>query len=379
MNQKDWTDLKKWLLVAGFTVVLFWALFNPERFWTLVGRVFSLFSPLIIAIGAAFVLNLLMKLFEERLFAPLNRRNPPGWARARRPLSLSLTFLTVGLAIVLLTGFLIPQLSRSIASLVANYDTYRGTLEAFVADLLQRYPMAQSIIDRVSENWADIAQRVGAFVTGYIPQFFSYTVQLTTGVFNLVTGIILSVYLLYNKEKNLRILKKMVFAYLPRRVADRAVEVAALVNRAFSSFIGGQITEAIILGVLCFIGMSLLRMPYPLLVSVLIGVTGLIPIFGAFMGTIPSAFLILMVDPPMAFWFIVFIIVLQQIESNIIYPRVVGSSIGLGGMWVLLALLFGGSLFGFMGMLLGAPTCAVVYALVRRAANRRLEERGIDL
>lgn len=379
MNKRDWVDLKKWLAVAGFSVVLFWALSHPDRFWLLVGRGFSLLSPMITAVGAAFVLNLLMKLFEERLFAPLNRRNPPGWARVRRPLSLSLTVLTVLLAIVLLIGFLIPQLSQSISSLVANYDTYRNTFTRMVADLLERYPMAQSIIQRVSENWADIAQKVGGLVTGYIPQFFSYTVQFTTGVVNLVTGLILSVYVLYNKEKNLRILKKLVFAYLPRQAADRAVEVAALVNRAFSSFIGGQITEAIILGVLCFIGMSVLRMPYPLLISVLIGATGLIPIFGALMGTIPSAFLILMVDPPMAFWFIVFIIVLQQVESNVIYPRVVGSSIGLGGMWVLLALLIGGSLFGFMGMLLGAPTCAVIYALVRRAVHRRLRERNIDL
>ena len=189
----------------------------------------------------------------------------------------------------------------------------------------------------------------------------------------------MSVYVLAKKEKLIRIMKQLIFAYTSKRTANRILDTGAQFNKSFQKFISGQITEAFILGVLVLIGMFIFNFPYAVLCSGIIAVTAIIPFFGAWLGAIPSAFIILMVDPPKVIWFIIFIIVLQQLEGNIIYPKVMGNSIGLDGLWVLVSLIVGGSLFGIGGMIVGIPAFAVIYAILARVTKRRLKERGIEI
>ena len=180
--------------------------------------------------------------------------------------------------------------------------------------------------------------------------------------------------MLLNKEDLQLGMKKVLYSFIRKSFADRVIRLGKISNEVFSSYIGGQFIEAIIIGVLCFIGMIILRMPYSLLISVLIAVTALIPIFGAFIGTIPSAFIILIIDPMKAIWFIIFIIVLQQVEGNLIYPKVVGGSIGLPPIWVMLAMIIGGNAFGFIGILLGIPIFSVVYKVFKEIVDKRLKK-----
>ena len=219
------------------------------------------------------------------------------------------------------------------------------------------------------------------FLTSYGQTLMDTTIGVTTSIFsaavNFVLALVFSLYVLAQKETLSRQVTKTMRALLPEKKAAWLMDLAALTNKTFSNFITGQLTEAVILGSLCFVGMVLFKMPYASVVSVLIGFTALIPIFGAFIGIIIGAFLILLISPVKAFWFVIFILVLQQIEGNLIYPRVVGKSVGLPGIWVLAAVTVGGNAFGLVGMLLSVPVCSVLYALLRQLVHGRLEKKGL--
>ena len=205
------------------------------------------------------------------------------------------------------------------------------------------------------------------------------TTNIVQGVVNVVIGLIVSIYLLSSKETLCRQVKRMTYAFLPRRVADECVAVCQLISQCFSNFVSGQLMEACILGLLCFIGMRIFRFEYAFLISLLVGVSAIVPVVGAFIGTIPAVFLLFLVEPMQAVWFIVFIVVLQQIEGNLIYPKVVGESVGLPPLWVLMGIVIGGGLGGILGMLLGVPLFTVVYKLLSQATQQRLERKKLKL
>ena len=380
MNEgKTKLEIRKYLLIATYTVVLYLLLTNLGTVVDFLSNLIRLLNPVIIGIAIAYILNILLRLYENKVFAPLNRRKLPLWDKMRRVVSMLLTYLTMLVFIVLLAWFILPQLVASITKLTANIPSNLEYATQLVNNLLERFGLEGDIWNRIAINWNEIMQTIGQVVGESLPYLLDITKKFTGSFINVVMGLMLSVYLLFSKEKIARIFKKLTYAFLPRAKADKTLEISTLTNKAFSGFIAGQLTEALILGVLCFVGMNLFSMPYALLVSVIIGVTSIVPIFGAYIGTIPSAFIILMEDPIMAIWFVVFIIVLQQLEGNLIYPKVVGNSIGLSGVWVLFALMVGGSLFGLAGMLLGIPAFAVVYALLRSYTNYRLKQRKIDI
>ncbi len=199
------------------------------------------------------------------------------------------------------------------------------------------------------------------------------------GVVNTVIGLIVSIYLLSSKETLCRQVKRMTYAFLPRRVADECVEVCQLISQCFSNFVSGQLMEACILGLLCFIGMRIFRFEYAFLISLLVGVSAIVPVVGAFIGTIPAVFLLFLVEPMQAVWFIVFIVVLQHIEGNLIYPKVVGESVGLPSLWVLMGIVVGGGLGGILGMLLGVPLFTVISKLLSQVTQQRLAQKNLKL
>ncbi len=248
------------------------------------------------------------------------------------------------------------------------------SFEIFISKYVTHTEILNTVWNNFLSAWKEVIQFTGQVLASSLTSVVNITVGFTSGLFNFILSIIFSIYMLLNKEDLQLGMKKVLYSFIRKSFADRVIRLGKISNEVFSSYIGGQFIEAIIIGVLCFIGMIILRMPYALLISVLIAVTALIPIFGAFIGTIPSAFIILIIDPMKAIWFVIFIIVLQQVEGNLIYPKVVGGSIGLPPIWVMLAMIIGGNAFGFIGILLGIPIFSVVYKVFKEIVDKRLKK-----
>ncbi len=365
------------MLLITYGILLFLLVSHLDIVFYYIGTAFKILSPFFLGIAVAYTLNLLMRLYENKVFAFFGRLKRPIWKKVLRPVSLTATFLTVILILLGIGFFIIPQLGESIALLSGSIKP--EVVEKYIQSIMSQYGLTGDWWEDLAFNWEEIFSKTGQFVSTVVPQIYQFTLTFTNGLISLIMGIIISVYLLASKEKLLRIMKKLIYAFLPLKGADWIMSVGTQTNKAVSGFITGQVTEAAILGVLCFIGMMIFQMPYALLISVLIGLTSLIPIFGAFIGTVPGAFIILMVDPGKTLWFVLFIIILQQVEGNLIYPRVVGGNIGLDGLWVLVALMVGGSLFGIPGILIGIPAFAVFYALLKRYTHKRLEEKDLTI
>lgn len=374
-------NIKKILFIIVVSIAVFLAVQRVDIVMQFLGVCVHLLSPLIIGLCIAFILNVLLKLWEEHVFSFLNRRKGRIWSRIRRGVCLALTYGTVVGLILILIFLIVPELSRSFEMLVKNIPTYMEELQKWVDDVVKWLNLSPQEVEKLQVDWDKIITALQGFFQDSSTFFFDTTMGITSaifnGVFNFIMGIAFSVYMLAQKEKLCRQAKKILLAFLPRRKAAYLISAGKLSNKIFARFVTGQLTEAVIIGVLCFLGMSIFSMPYAALISTIVGCTALIPIFGAFFGTAVGAFLLLMINPMTAVWFVVFIIVLQQVEGNVIYPRVVGNSVGLPGIWVLFTVLVGGGVFGIMGMLVGIPIASVAYCLFKEAVAYRLRKKKI--
>lgn len=368
---------KEYWGIVTYTIIIAYVIFNFKNIILGGKNIIGIISPFIIGIAIAFILNIVMKIFEEKVFNFLDSKKYLKYSSLKRPLSVALTFIAVFAAITSLIIFIIPQLIDSISTLTDTVPSYIRSFEELVNQYVSNTEVLNTLWNNFLSAWREILQFTGQIVVSSLSSVVNITVGFTSGLVNFILSLIFSIYMLLNKERLQLGMKKVLYAFSKKNFADKVMYLGKIANESFSSYIGGQFIEAIIIGVLCFIGMLVLRMPYALLISVLVAVTALIPIFGAFIGTIPSAFIILIIDPMKALWFIIFIIVLQQIEGNLIYPKVVGSSVGLPPIWVMLAMLIGGNTFGLLGMLLGIPTFSVIYKVSREYINKRLNNKNI--
>lgn len=370
---------KKNILLGTYLILLYFILLNIKSVVSSLDNILGILTPFIIAFGMAFVLNLPMKFFENKVFNFLDKEKSAFVRGLKRPLSILSTFVTVIGLIIALTLFVVPQLVSSVSTLL---DTVPGYINSF-GELINQYisstEILKNVYDTLMSTWQELLKFFGNFLTTSLTGILNTTLSITNGIVNFVLSIVLTIYMLASKETLIHQLKKILYAFFNKDIVDKTIRIGKLTNDTFSKFITGQCVEACILGALCFIGMNIFKMPYSLLVSVLIGVTALIPVFGAFIGTIPAVFLILIINPIQALWFIVFILCLQQLEGNIIYPRVVGNSVGLSAIWVMLAMLVGGSTLGLLGMLIGIPIFSVAYQLIREYTNKRLNKKEIEI
>ena len=379
LNRKT---MQKLLLLVTFAIFLFLGLQNFPVVLGIVRVLIRLLAPFLVGLCIAFILNVLLRLVEERLCVPINRKNWKFWPRIRRPVCLVLSIGLVAGVLFILLFLIVPELRHTFQILGDNLPRYGNQLRTWGLQLVDLLHLSPELFSDLDVDW----EKIGNLLTNFLQNSGSVLMDTTLGittsifgaVFNLILGLVFSIYILLQKEKLCSQFKCLFYAFLPEHHARRIVKVAELSNRIFSKFVTGQFTEAVIIGLLCFFGMSIFGMPYASMIAALVGFTALIPVFGAFIGTGVGAFLILMVDPMKALWFIVFIVVLQQLEGNLIYPKVVGKSVGLPGIWVLCAVTLGGSTLGIVGMLLGVPLCSVAYCLVREAAMHRLSQKGID-
>lgn len=366
LNKKN---IKRILLLVACSIILYWALNNLSTLGKLLGSFFSLFSPLLIGAGIAYVMNLLLKAIE-RLWDMALKKAPELWrVKLKRPICLTATILLFLGIIFAIFFILIPRLEEAGSTLIANVPGYITQIQNWWGSLVDFAAGHGVTLPELSMNVEDATKFISKILSSDSSNVVNTTIDITTSILgalvNILLALVFSVYMLAQKETLISQSRRLLLAALPRKACQRTMHILKLTNNAFSSFVTGQVTEAFILGSLCCIGMLILRLPYALPVSVIISFTSLIPIFGAWIGAATGAFLIVFVSPIKALTFLIFLLILQQVEGNLIYPKVVGKSVGLPGLWVLAAVTIGGGIFGMLGMLLGVPICSVIYALVQ--------------
>lgn len=345
---------------------------------------FGILKPFLLGAGIAFILNVPMRAIERTLAPLFAKKSGERRAGLLRAVSLLLTFaLFVGVVLVVCL-MIVPEIGRSARTLGGYLSQFYEMMVPYINRLTEFFPdLADLSRSWEAINWAETVQQVFTFLWdfvwngGFIGNTFGVAATVVSAVANLFIGLVFAVYLLLMKEKLARQLRQLGYAYLSEKWMDEFVEVGRMANDTFSHFLSGQCVEAVLLGVMFFIVMTFGRFPYALMISVLIGVTALIPLFGAFIGCAVGTFLILIVSPIKAVWFLVIFLVLQQLEGNLIYPRVVGSSVGLPSIWVLAAVTVGAGTMGVAGMFLAIPAFSVAYQVLRRDSLRRVREKGI--
>lgn len=392
----DW-DLKKYIVIATVTfltfcccILFFFFIYRYHGFTAYWQKIMGILQPIIMGFIVAYLLNPVMSFLERHLLRYFKDRIKD----ERKAKKMSRSLGTIGaiafflLIIFLLLYMMIPELIRSIQNMMVNLP---AELKEF--DNWMRKVMAE---DSQMREWLGILgidmSSAGGYVetlfqTQILPQvntYLAYVASITTGVisavkllFNFAIGLVIAIYLLTSKETFIGQGKKIVYALLPPRFGNIVIHTMRISDQMFGGFISGKILDSAIIGVICYVGLVILRVPYSLLVAVIVGVTNVIPFFGPFIGAVPSVILIALADPIKGLYFLIFVLVLQQVDGNIIGPKILGDSTGLSAFWVVFAILIGGGLFGFMGMLLGVPTFAVIYYLLREAAAYILRKRKL--
>lgn len=373
-------SLRRLLWVITFTVVLFTAVWHIDITLRVLSTAFGMISFFVVGLCIAFILNVPLRGIETKVFAPLNKRGGRIWLAIRRPLSLVLTLLLALGLVALVIFMVIPEMTRTVMLLVDEVPGFLAAVEEWIHTTL---PNGQTILDVLqleAIDWNSLGNQIinmlkngaGVFLKGTI----NVAGSVVSGAVNFVIGIILAIYVLAAKERLGAQARKALCAFLPASRAQYLLDTGATANQLFSAFIRGQFTESLILGVLCYIGMLIFGFSFAPMVSILVGVTAFIPMFGAFIGCFVGTFMILVNQGLLpAAWFVLFFVILQQVEGNLIYPHVVGKSVMLPGMWVLVAVTLGGNLAGIFGMLIGVPLAALLYVLFRNAVNRRTAEK----
>ena len=366
------------MLLIAFAVLLFWGLYNISAIGNVLSGLLSLLAPLLIGVCIAFVLNLMMAGLERLWDRTLTKWSSRWNAKLKRPVCLTLTMVLFLGIIFAIFFILIPRLEEAGAAMVANIPTYVAQIQAWWASLSDFAAQHGVTLPELSLNAENVRDTITGFLQERGDSVVNATLNITTSIVgalvNFLLALVFSLYLLAQKETLIAQSKRLLRRALPRKAADKLLELLSLTNNAFSSFVTGQVTEAVILGTLCCLGMLILRLPYALPVSVIIAALSLIPIFGAWIGAATGAFLIVFQSPIKALTFLIFLLILQRVEGNLIYPRVVGKSVGLPGLWVLAAVTIGGGAFGVLGMLLGVPVCSVIYTLLQNFVRTAPEE-----
>ena len=374
--------------VIACSVLFYMALAYLPAIGKALGSLGRILSPFIWGLIITYLLSPLYKTLYKNLFLPMTKslsgKKKKASPRLAKALSVLLSIIVFLAVITALVYLIIPQLYASIETIVNNSSTYVSKISEWTQGMLTNYPEVQNF---VTEKFEEINTNLFGWVRDTIlPRFGSFVTNVTAGVYyfvravyNVVIGIIVSVYLLSNREGATARAWRRCYCVFGLERAERFRDAIRFTDRTLMGFINGKLLDSAIIGLICYIVCAILKMPYALLVSVIIGVTNVIPFFGPLIGAIPSAFIILLVDPLKCLIFVVFIIILQQIDGNIIGPKILGSSIGINGFWVMFSIILGAGLFGFWGMLLGVPVFVVIYTGITNLVEKRLRKRDLPV
>lgn len=370
------------ITIGAVLILIYLALNNITGILGTISYLAGLIMPFIVGGVIAFIFNVPMKAIEKNIKKLVDKKCKKQHNKLVRVLAYFLTLIIIIAVIAGVLLIVVPELVNTIADLISQVPVAFNKLLVWLQTMLASYPEYEEKLNSISINWDSVLANMMNFLSigtkGIINGGIGAISGLFSGITNFFIGFVFSVYVLFQKEKLASQCKKLLYVMVSERRADQIVEILRLTNTTFSNFLSGQCLEACILGALFVITLSILRMPYALLIGIIIGVTALVPIVGAFIGCAVGVVLIMMTSPLKALIFIAIFLILQQIEGNLIYPHVVGNSVGLPGMWVLVAVTIGGNLFGIMGMLTFIPISSVCYALLRTFVNNKVEEKNIN-
>lgn len=375
-------------IVIAASICFYYLIFHGDRFSAQIDSLFKILSPVLYGIIFAYLMTPLVNRIEKYLLMPLFiKDNSMLSGKQKKYMRLLSVLLTIVIVILLIYGFfsiLIPNIVKSIRSISYQFPYYVQNLTNWSAKFLEDNPDIEAMVIRFLDTYSE--EFLNYINNSIMPQMETVLKQVSLSLisvlkvlWNFIIGMVISIYVLFSKETFAGQGKKIIFALFSTKTANQLIKDIRFVSDTFIGFISGKIVDSIIIGFICFAGTSILKMPYALLISVIVGVTNIIPFFGPYLGAIPSAILILMVNPIKCIYFILFILVLQQVDGNFIGPKILGESTGLSGFWVIFSITIFGGIMGVPGMIIGVPFFAVFYAMVKRATNKKLLKKGLPL
>lgn len=373
---RKYTTISVYALIVTFLSMVFY--FGITKFSS-VSSIFSTFSaimrPFVLGFALAYIFNFILVFYEDELINKIAKNEMK--FKVKRAISLILTYITVFLVIALFLKFILPQVASSLSILLTDfpkitegaYKSYSGIISE-----LNMSPEARHIFDSKA---SEMAKKTVEFGTNLMPYFANIFLNVVKSIWNTVLGVIISIYILADKEGFFAMSKKFSMAIFPLEVSEKMIYITRLSNQIFGRFIAGKILDSTIIAAITFIVLSITKMPYTVLITFIIGVTNIIPFFGPFIGAIPSVMIVMLVDPIKALWLIIIIFIIQQLDGNVIGPKILGDSIGISSFWILFSLLIAGKFFGIVGMIIGVPLFAVIYTLVTEVVNVKLRDKGL--
>lgn len=331
-----------------------------------------IFLPITIGLVMAYLFNFFLVIYEEKLLKKYNDK-----PKTKRVLGLILTYITVFIILASFLKFILPQLMESLSGIINEIPNYIRDVSIFINNLAEKLDFDHQFNAMLLEKVNEVINYFMNLSSNLIPMIANIGISIISSIWNIVIGLIISIYILSDKEKFSALAKKVNYAILPKNGADKALELTRLADRIFGSFIGGKILDSAIIGVLTFIVLLIFQIPYALLVAFIIGITNIIPFFGPFIGAVPAFFIIFFISSQKAFLFLFLIFVIQQIDGNIIGPKILGGSLGISSFWILFSLLIGGKLFGILGMIIGVPAFVFIYEITKEILEARLRKKEL--
>jgi predicted PurR-regulated permease PerM len=369
-EQKNTVSLTISLIIVLLT---YFAINNLPGILDFVQSIIDLLLPFIVGFAIAFLITPLMFWFENRILKKAKISN-----RTKRKLSAIFSFTTSMVIFGVFIATIVPQVLSSIGQLSILLPDYVASAQQFLTQWFLGLNLGEEVLILLIDTGNELLKNLAQITRDIIPVILNFSWTFVNVLVRIIIGFIVSIYILFDRERFTLQFRKLTYAIFSKSQAERLFEISRLTARMFNSFIIGKTIDSIIVGIICYIAMLLFGWPYPVLISLIIGVTNMIPVFGPFIGAIPALFLLFIVDPSAALWFTLFIIILQQIDGNIIGPIILQDSMGLPSLWIMFAIILGGGFFGLIGMFLGVPVFAVVYVIIKEIVNQRLKDKNIE-
>lgn len=363
------------ILVICISILFFNAVSEIDSWINKTNEYIGILQPFIIGFVIAYLLNFLLKLYENKLFTigKLNNvKNKP-----KRAICTLLSYITAGLILYIFIQFVMPKLVDSLSGLIEDIPRYIDKFIQVIDNSSNELQINEEYVDIAKEKADEAVSFILNLGANLIPVIGNIVKIIASSIWNILLGIIISVYFLIGKEQFFALGKKITYAVLNKDRADSLMKLANRTNYTFGRYLSGMIIDSALIGTIMFFILTILKMPYAILIAVIIGCTNIIPVFGPFLGAIPSAIIILFVSPIKAFWFLIIILVMQQIDGNIIAPKILGDSIGIGPFWILFSVVIAGNFFGLVGMVIGVPVFAIVYFVLKDIVEHKLKKKGL--
>ena len=374
MENKLENKMKNYIILITYTVFILYAVFNLSYILSALNKLIVILSPFMYGFIIAYIINRPYEFFKKQLFS-LKNRIASKTGKKLTPeknsdklinvISIILSYSIFLCVILFIFIAIAPQLIMNLKQFIDNFSTYSDSFIAWSTEFSEKFKLnilfSNNYMETILKNLTGLSEKL---VSDFFPGVFSFTKNFAIGIYNWIIGLIVSLYLIGGKEKLLKQMRILSYSYIPPKFMAKVFKIVNLIHENFGKFLMGKILDSLIVGILCFLGTSILQIPYTLLISVVVTITNIIPFFGPFIGAIPCIIMLLIVNHTKALWFAIFIFILQQIDANIIGPKVLGDTVGISGFWILFSVIAGGGLFGIPGMIMGVPIFAVIYTII---------------